>query len=96
MKTLKQHLAIKLKNPEFNKLYEEQRKLIEISLHVMEARIARNLSQEKLADRAGITQQQLSRIENGSNFNIVTLLKLLDVLDLRIDLRSRRPLKKAS
>ncbi len=96
MRSFEDNLTERLKDPEFRKLYEEQRELLDISLKVTEARRKQKLTQAELAKRAGITQQQLSRIENGRNFNIATLLRLLDVLDLEIDLRSRKSLKRAS
>ncbi len=96
MKTFKDHLHKKLEDPEFRKLYEEERELLEISFQVTEARKKQNLSQQELAIKAHITQQQLSKIENGKNFNISTLLKLLDVLNLKIDLRDKDSLKQAS
>ena len=84
--TFDSHLRAKLKNQRFKKMYEEEKELLEISLKILEARREQNLSQAELADRAHITRQQLSRIENGINFNIKTLLKLCDALDLSIDL----------
>ncbi len=96
MKTFKDHLQKKLEDPEFRRLYEEERELLEISFQVAEARRKQNLSQQELAAKAHITQQQLSKIENGKNFNISTLLKLLDVLNLKIDLRNKDSLKQAS
>ncbi len=96
MKTFNDHLQNKLKDPEFRKLYEEERELLEISLQVTEARKKQRLSQQELAEKAHISQQQLSKIENGKNFNISTLLKLLDVLNLKIDLRDKDSLKRAS
>jgi len=93
MMTFDSHLKEKLKNKQFKRMYEEERELLDISLKVLEARIEQNLSQAELANRAHITQQQLSRIENGMNFNIKTLLKLCDALDLSLDFRERPKLQ---
>ena len=93
--TFDSHLREKLKNKRFMKMYEEERELLDISLKILEARREQNLSQAELANRAHITQQQLSRIENGMNFNIKTLLKLCDALDLSIDLKQRSDLQLA-
>ena len=95
MMTFNTHLKEKLKNKRFKRMYEEEKELLDISLKILEARRAQNLSQAELADRAHITQQQLSRIENGMNFNIKTLLKLCDALDLSIDLKQRSDLQLA-
>jgi len=43
-------------------------------------------NQTKLANNAGITQQQLSNIEAGGNFTIVTLLKILTALGEKVEL----------
>ena len=93
MMTFDSHLKEKLKNKRFKKMYEEQKELLEISLKILEVRREQNLSQAELANRAHVTQQQLSRIENGMNFNIKTLLKLCDALDLSIDLKQRSRLQ---
>jgi HTH-type transcriptional regulator/antitoxin HipB len=89
MMTFDSHLKEKMKNKRFRRMYEEEKELLDISLKILEARTEQNLSQAELANRAHITQQQLSRIENGMNFNIKTLLKLCDALDLSIDLKQR-------
>ncbi len=93
MMTFNSHLKEKLKNKRFKRMYEEEKELLDISLKILEARREQNLSQAELADRAHITQQQLSRIENGMNFNIKTLLKLCDALDLSLDFKQRPKLQ---
>ena len=87
------HLKEKLKSKRFKRMYEEEKELLEISIKILEARNNQNLSQAELAERAHITQQQLSRIENGMNFNIKTLLKLCDALDLSLDFKQRPKLQ---
>ena len=93
MMTFDSHLNEKLKNKRFKEMYEEERELLEISIRIIEARTDQNLSQAELARRAHITQQQLSRIENGMNFNIKTLLKLCDALNLSINFKQRSKLQ---
>jgi len=95
MMTFDSHMKEKLKNKRFKRMYEEEKELLDISLKILEVRREQNLSQAELANRAHITQQQLSRIENGMNFNIKTLLKLCDALDLSIDLKQRSDLQLA-
>ena len=93
MMTFDSHLKEKLKNKRFKRMYEEEKELLDISLKILEARREQNLSQAELANRAHITQQQLSRIENGMNFNIKTLLKLCDALNLSLDFKQRPKLQ---
>ncbi len=46
-----------------------------------------NMSQEKLADRADLTQQHISRIEQGTNIpSVETLIKLSKALHVSIDI----------
>ena len=45
--------------------YDEERRLAELSLRIYEYRELMGLTQQELAKRARITQQQLSKIENG-------------------------------
>lgn len=44
-------------------------------------RLNRNLSQQELANQAGIGRVTLSRIERGGDFSMTTLVKLLRVFD---------------
>ena len=96
MKTFKSHLKNKLKNKEFKEIYDEERQLIELSLKIIESREKRGLSQTELAGMANITQQQLSKVENGTNCNMTTFLKICNALGLQLNLnRSRKKLLSA-
>jgi len=82
MKTFKSHLNEKLQDQEFLTLFEEEREAFRIGLQIAEARTKSGLNQKELARMAHITQQQLSKIENGSNCNLATLLKVCRALSL--------------
>lgn len=82
MKTFKTHLQDKLKDPRFKELFDEERELLKIGMEIAEARASAGISQKELARRADITQQQLSKIENGTNCNILTFLKVCRALGL--------------
>ena len=82
MKTLKKQIDLKLKNNKFKEKYFEEKKLIELSLMIHSEREKNGLSQIEVAKKAHITQQQLSKIENGINCNIVTFLKVCNALGL--------------
>jgi HTH-type transcriptional regulator/antitoxin HipB len=90
MKTFKKHLNEKLKSEQFKRLYEEERQLAELSLRVLSAREKQGLSQKEVAQKAKVTQQQLSKVENGINCNLKTFLKVCNALDLKIDLDQSR------
>jgi len=85
MKTFKKHLQNKLSDPSFKKEYDEEKKLIELSFKIHAEREKNGLSQAEVAKKAKITQQQLSKIENGDNCNLLTFLKVCQALNLNID-----------
>ncbi len=90
METFKSHLDEKQKDKEFKKIFEEEKQLLEISLKVIEAKKNAGLSQNELAHKANITQQQLSKIENGVNCNMLTFLKVCHALGIKIDLEKEK------
>tara|TARA_B100001778_G_C18052297_1_gene390360 strand:+ start:180 stop:467 length:288 start_codon:yes stop_codon:yes gene_type:complete len=90
MTSFRSHLNSKLKNPSFREAYEDERELLELAVRIQEKRNKQNLSQAELANKAGITQQQLSRLETGSNYNVSTLLKVCHALGLKLTLKSSR------
>jgi len=85
MKTFKKHLNQCLENEDFKELFFEEKKLLEISLKIHEERERIGLTQIEVAKKAHITQQQLSKVENGENCNILTFLKVCQALDLEIN-----------
>ena len=86
MKTHKQYLKEQLKDPDFKKVYRYEKKMAEIAIKIQEARQKQGLSQQELAKMAHVTQQQLSSIENGSNYTIKTFLKIREALRINISL----------
>ena len=89
MKTFKNHLESKLKSDKFKEKYLEEKKLIELSLMIHNEREKNGLSQNEVARKAHITQQQISKIENGINCNIITFLKVCNALS--IDFNFNKP-----
>ena len=92
MRTFKSHIKNKLKDNNFKEMFDEEKKLIELFLKIHEIREQSGLSQNEVAKKAHVTQQQLSKIENGINCNIITLLKVCNALnvDLYIDGKKTR------
>jgi DNA-binding XRE family transcriptional regulator len=85
MKTFRKHLETLHKDPGFAERYEEEQKLLSLSMKIHEAREERGLSQIEVANRAQVTQQQLSKLENGVNCNMLTFLKVCNALDLNLE-----------
>lgn len=60
--------------------------LQEIGARLKQARLAKNMTQNQLAEAAGISVSFLSYLENGHQaMNINTLIDLLDVLNISAD-----------
>jgi HTH-type transcriptional regulator / antitoxin HipB len=85
MQTFDKHLKEMLKDGEFKKHYLEEKRLINLSIKIINQRNKRGLTQSELARKANITQQQLSKIENGANCNLMTFLKVCNALGLKIN-----------
>ena len=88
MRTFRRHLEEELQDDHFRKLYQEEKQLAQLSLDLHAARESLGLSQQEVARRAKISQQQLSRLENGANCNITTFLKVCDALGVRVGLET--------
>jgi predicted transcriptional regulator len=66
MSDLKKHLDEQLKDPEFAAEWERQRPESEYIKAIIAARMEKNLTQKELAEKTGIRQSNISRIENGN------------------------------
>ncbi|MDH5718718.1 MAG: helix-turn-helix domain-containing protein [Spirochaetia bacterium] len=86
------HLNEKLKNPEFKSEYFRQKQLSDLALKIQQARQKKGMSQVELAKLSGITQQQLSKIENAINSNILTYMKVLNALEYSFDVKPQKRL----
>jgi DNA-binding XRE family transcriptional regulator len=86
MKSYQDHLNEQLTNLEFKKLYEDEKYLLELGLQIAKTRRRLGISQKELADKSHITQQQLSKIENGYNCNLLTFIKVSSTLGLSVNL----------
>ncbi|MBN1983022.1 MAG: helix-turn-helix transcriptional regulator [Chitinivibrionales bacterium] len=75
MRTFKKHLQESLKDKQFKELFDEEKELLEIALRIQKARKKAGISQQEIAEKAHLTQQQISKLENGINCNILTYLK---------------------
>jgi HTH-type transcriptional regulator/antitoxin HipB len=97
MKTLKSHLTDSLKNEKIKELFEEEKELLEVSLKLNEERKKAGVSQKELAEAAHLTQQQVSKVENGENCNILTYLKASRAIGLKLNFSrsSQKQLAKA-
>ncbi|MCL2193340.1 MAG: helix-turn-helix transcriptional regulator [Treponema sp.] len=78
----KDHLDEKMKCDKFKKAYEEEKHLLELGLAISQAREQQGITQSELAQKCSVTQQQLSKIENGVNCNLLTFIRVSSALGL--------------
>ena len=88
MKTLNDMLSDQLKDDEFRREYEAIQPELDVIRAIVDARTSQNLTQKELAERTGINQADISKLENGTRNPSVNLLKRLADgmgMDLRIE-----------
>ena len=87
MKTLDMYLNEQLQDEAFRKEWEENQPEMDIIRAMADARIAQNLTQKELAERTGINQADISKLENGTRNPSLKLLKrLADGMDMDLKL----------
>lgn len=81
--TLKDYKEKRMKDPEFAKAYDEIGPEMNVIRAIIDARISQNLTQKELAERTGIAQTEISKLENGTrNPSIKLLQRLADGMDM--------------
>ena len=77
-----------MQDPEFKKEYEAIQPEMDITRAILDARIQAGLTQSQLSERSGISQADISRLENGTrNPSLALLKRLAEAMDstLRIE-----------
>lgn len=77
MRTFDDMLSKRLKDEEFRKEYEAIQPEMDVIRAIVDARTSQNLTQKELAERTGINQADISKLENGTRNPSVNLLKRL-------------------
>ena len=77
MKTLKQYKDEQMKDTAFAKEYEAVQPEMVVIRAIVEARTSQNITQKELAERTGINQADISKLENGTRNPSINLLKRL-------------------
>ena len=75
--TFKEYKANRMKNPDFAKAYEEVQPEMNVIRAIIDARISQNMTQKELAEKTGIAQTEISRLENGTRNPSIKLLQRL-------------------
>lgn len=83
MEALNEFLDQQMQDPEFKKEYEKIQPEMDIIRAIVDARVSNNLTQKELADRTGINQADISKLENGTrNPSLRLLQRLADGMDM--------------
>lgn len=77
MRTFDDMLSKQLQNEDFREEYEAIQPEMDVIRAIVEARTSQNLTQKELAERTGINQADISKLENGTRNPSVNLLKRL-------------------
>ena len=77
MKTLRQFKNEQMTNHEFAEEQEALQPELDVIKAIIEAKTSQNLTQKQLAERTGINQADISKLENGTRNPTINLLKRL-------------------
>ena len=78
-------------DPEYQKVYEEEAAKSELWLQLVEARLAAGLTQKQVAERLGVSQAQVARIEKEDYdaYTLTTLRRYVAALGEEFELEVR-------
>ena len=71
------NILSEMKNDEFRKAYEAIQPELDVIRAMVDARNSVNMTQKELSERTGISQADISKIENGTRNPSLNLLKRL-------------------
>lgn len=77
MRTFDEMLSKQLQDEEFRKEYDAIKPEMDVIRAIVDARTSLNMTQKELAERTGINQADISKLENGTRNPSVNLLKRL-------------------
>ena len=77
-------LKEQLKDPKFKARFEKESANLESAIVIAKAREAAGLTQRDLAEKSGVPQSTIARIEQGANTSISTLCKIAFALDKQV------------
>jgi HTH-type transcriptional regulator / antitoxin HipB len=74
--------SLRKEDPEFDNRVKAEKLRVDMSVAIAQKRAEENYPQKVIANIAHLTQQQVSRIENGENCNIDTYFKAMAALGM--------------
>ena len=96
MSEFRDFLNEQLQDDEFRKEWEDIQPEMDVIRAIVDARISQNLTQKELAERTGINQADISKLENGTRNPSLKLLKRLADgmgMTLKLEFVPKRPVK---
>ena len=88
MRTIDDHFADCMKDPEFARVYEEMKPELETFRALTDARTQKSMTQKELAKKAGIRQSEISRIESGKrNPSVKLLQRIADAMGMTLEIK---------
>ncbi len=87
MRNVDDYIKEKIKrNPDFKARYDLIKEKVAVVKKIITYRIRHSLSQEQLAREIGVTQQYISKIEEGEFSNLDTIENVLEHIGYRLKL----------
>lgn len=87
MRKVDDYIKEKIKNdPDFKVRYDLIKEKVVVVKKIIEYRIRHKLSQEQLAKEIGVTQQYISKIEEGEFSNLDAIENILEQIGYRLKL----------
>ncbi|MDE7114516.1 MAG: helix-turn-helix domain-containing protein [Acetatifactor sp.] len=85
MRKFDDFLDEQLQDEEFRKEYDDMQPEMDVIKAIVDARISQNLTQKELAQRTGINQADISKLEHGTRNPSINLLKrLAECMDMAL------------
>lgn len=89
IRSVEAHLQEKLKDPYFRELYELEEEKAKIVSLIVKHRLRYHLTQQQLAEKVGVSQQQISKIEQGDFSSLATIQRTLLALGHHVIVRAQ-------
>ena len=78
MKTLKQYKDEQMKDAEYVKEYGAIQPELDVIRAIVDARTSQNMTQKELAERSGINQADISKLENSFRLGAKMMLEVME------------------